>query len=564
MPSDKPTSPFLSPVPPPTQPIRKRLYILSIGRLCLATLVLGSSLFISDRGKAILQIPSNTNLYILICLIYLFSLICLILIRRYKDSQWFIFIQVLMDNLFITGFINLSGGVESIFIFLYFFSIITGALFLDRPKLFAVVAFTTLFFLSSILKSISFFLFFKLGLGSFLWTYRFVLYKFILHAVSMWGVAVLTSFLSSELQKRKSQLIEKTKAYQSLERFNENILQSIISGILTLDSNNRITYINKAGKRILEKDEPDIINKPIHEVFPALSEHLNTPFSPDETSHHYSVTYENPASSTKIIGFSISTLFDAEGQASGKIAIFQDLTAIKAMERRVHESEKLATIGRFAAALAHEIRNPLTSLSGSIQMLRDSMDLKGDDRELMDIVLRETQRLNRLVTDFLQFSRFGKENFQNLNPYLLAEEIISVIQQEHQADGIHFENNLPRDLTIHSDRDRLKQVFWNILTNAVQAKDKPELNIVITGNLSEQRQTASSGARFLTLEFKDNGKGIPDSILLRIFEPFFTTRPEGTGLGLSIAHQVVNTLGGAMTVTSQVGVGTTFKITLPV
>ena len=563
MPSDKPTSPFLSPVPPP-QPIRKRLYILSIGRLLIATVVLGSSLFISDRGKIILQIPSNTSLYLLIFMVYLFSLICLILIRKYKDSQWFIFIQILMDNLFITGFVHFSGGVESIFIFLYFFSIIAGALFLDRPKLFAVVALTTMFFFSSILKSISFFLLFKLGLGPFLWTYRFIFYKFLLHTISMWGVAVLTSFLSSELQKRKTQLIEKTKAYQSLERFNENILQSIISGILTLDSDNRITYINKAGKRILEKDESAILYQPIQEVFPALSEHLNEPFSPDETSHHYSVTYEQPGSSAKIIGFSLSTLFDAEKQPSGKIAIFQDLTSIKAMERRVNESEKLATIGRFAAALAHEIRNPLTSLSGSIQMLRDSMDLTGDDRELMDIVLRETQRLNRLVTDFLQFSRFGKENFQILNPYLLVEEIISVIQREHPEDRIHFENALPKDLTIHSDRDRLKQVFWNILTNAVQAKDKPEHKIIITGHLSESSPMVSSSSRFFTLTFQDNGKGIPDSILLKIFEPFFTTRSEGTGLGLSIAHQIVNTLGGAMTVTSQVGVGTTFKITLPV
>ena len=563
MPSANPPSPH-TPADLPQRPIRRRLYVLSLGRLLVATLVLGTSLFISDRGKAILQIPSNTQLYILISLVYFFSLIFLLLIKRYKDSQWFIFFQLLMDTLFITGFVHLSGDVESIFISLYFFSIIAGALFLDRPKLFAIVALTTLFFFTSILKSINFYNLPKLGLISFLWVYRFILYKFALHTISLWGVAFLTSILSSELQKRRAQLLEKTKAYQSLERFNENILQSIISGILTLDNENRITYINRAGEQILEKDTASIINRSLSEVFPALSEHLKTPAAPTEPSHHYSVTYENPSSGDKIIGFSISTLYDTEGQPSGKIAIFQDLTSIKAMERRVNESEKLATIGRFAAALAHEIRNPLTSLSGSIQMLRDSVNLKGDDRELMDIVLKETQRLNRLVGDFLQFSRFGKENFQALNLYLLVEEIISVIQQEYLNDGIHFENNLPKDLEIHSDRDRLKQVFWNILMNAVQAKDKPELKVIIDGKVSRHHQASASDIQFLTLTIQDNGKGIPDSLLLKIFEPFFTTRSEGTGLGLSIAHQIVSTLGGALTVTSQVGVGTTFKITLPI
>ncbi len=551
----------IGPSPPA---IGKHLFVLGFGRLLVATIVLGSSLLISVQGRAILRIPSNMQVYLLISILYFYSLVCVLLIKRLKDSQWFIFSQILLDTLFTTAFVYISGGVESIFVFLYFFSIIAGALFLDRKKLFIIVAFTTLFLFSVLLKTIPADILFQGNLFYHLWLNRFVVYKLGIHTISLWGVAILTSILSNELQKRKIQLFEKTKAYQSLERFNENVLQSIVSGILTIDPQERIIYVNNAGKRILERDDSSLMNRQIHEVFPALAKHLHTPTTTQEPSHHYTVTYESPDSGTKIIGFSVSTLLESEGKSSGNIIIFQDLTSFKAMERRVNESEKLATVGRFAAALAHEIRNPLTSLSGSIQILRDSLHPEGTDKKLLDIVLRETDRLNRLVSDFLQFSRFGKENFQRVNPYLLIEEIVSVLKKENDDGDIHFSNKLPEDFIIQSDRDRLKQVFWNILTNAVQSKDKPELNIVVKGTLSKKRSSSMSDIQFYTITIQDNGKGIPSSNIERIFEPFFTTRPEGTGLGLSIAYQIVSALGGTLTVHSKEGIGTMFKITLPV
>ncbi len=545
--------------------LQKRLSVLSFGRLFITTLILGSSLLIPDHGKNILQIPSNDQLYVLISIAYFYSLVCLLLIKPFRNSVWLIFSQILGDTVFITAFVYISGKDNSIFIFLYFFSIIAGALFLDRARLFLLVLLATLFYTGSILKTAPLDALWHGNLTGYIWTHRFTLYKMGLHTLALWGIAILTSILSAELLKRKAQLVEKTKAYQNLERFNENILQSIASGILTVDSRGAITYINSAGKRILGIEDRPILHKNIQEIFPALAKHTHT-HTPQESTRHYSTPYHGPNSENKLIGYSISTLYDAENLPTGKIFIFQDLTRYKAMERRVHESEKLASIGRFAAGLAHEIRNPLTSLSGSIQLLKDSLDLKGVEQELMEIVLRETNRLNRLVSDFLQFSQFGKENYQPVRLHQLIEEILSILEKKHDGSAIHFTNELPEDLILHSDRDRLKQVFWNILINAVQSKDKRALTVTIKGFFSSSQEDRPSQAKndLYTILIEDNGKGIPKPIMKKIFEPFFTTRPDGTGLGLSIAYQIITSLGGTISVSSREGVGTSFKITLPV
>ncbi len=534
----------------------RKASILSLGRIFVTSLILGTSIFIPEHGKNILHIPPNTYLYILLGAIYLYSIFCLLLIKKFKDSQWFIFSQIFIDILFVTVFIRMSGGADSIFIFLYFFSIIAGGLFLDRGKLFLIVFLTSLFYAGIILKKGPVDALIQSQLPTYIWANRFILYKLGLHILAFWGVAVLTSILATEIQKRK-------KEYQKLERFSENLLQSIQSGILTVDLENKLTYINKAGEEILDTSLEEVVGESILKVFPALGKHIDNKAGPQSNLHHTHIIMKRPGTLDKIIGFSVSTLYDSDNNPAGKIIIFQDLTRYKAMERRVHESEKLATVGRFAAGLAHEIRNPLASLSGSIQVLRNTLELKGSEKDLMDIVLRETDRLNRLVSDFLQFSQFGKENLQVINLYSFVEEIISILSKEHRKDGVRFVNRLPKDLEVYSDRDKLKQVFWNILINALQAKDKKDHVVMVKCASSRNGESGENNQEATSIIIQDNGKGIPQETLRKIFEPFFTTRAEGTGLGLSIVYQIMNVLGGSISVKSIVGKGTIFLITLP-
>jgi len=563
MPSDNKATFKKTPSRASSGPLYRNTTILNFGRLFIASLILDTSLLIPEHGKRVLQIPSNTQLFILISIVYFYSLICILLIKHFKNSQGFVFSQILADTIFITAFVHISGGAESIFIFLYFFSVITGGLFLKREKLFLIVFIASLLYIGSILKTAPINALLQSNITPYIWANRFLIYKIGINIIALWGVAILTSVLSLELQKRRKELVEKTKEYKKLEQFSKNIIQSIESGILTIDNNNRVTYINKAGENILEIDRSMVDGRNLGDVFPALSEYLSSKAMPRDRTRHINITYRRPGSRNKVIGFSVSTLLDSVNHPSGKIIIFQDLTRYKVMEKRIHESEKLATVGRFAAGLAHEIRNPLTSLSGSIQVLKNSLNLKETEKELMDIVLRETNRLNRLVSDFLQFSQFRKENLQRLKLRPLIEEIISIIAKENQVNGIRFVNELPEDLVIDSDRDKLKQVFWNILINAVQAKEKEALIVTIKGSRLSRDDAEAPDASFYTITIQDNGKGIPKPAIKKIFEPFFTTRSEGTGLGLSIAYQILNSLGGDISVASKEGLGTKIKINLP-
>ncbi len=564
MPSVKKVAPFLHQKESRRESLFENAFILSFGRLFITSLILGTSLLIPEHGKNILQIPSNTQLYILTASIYLYSVIFLFLFNSFKDSQFFIFLQILIDLAFITAFVTISGGVESIFIFLYFFAIIAGALFLSRMQLFLVVLVATLFYGGSTLKTAPFHALLHHQFFNFIWENRFTIYRLTLQLLALWGVAILTNVLSSELQKRKQELLEKTKEYQKLERFNENVLQSIESGILTVDPLYLITYLNKAGEKILEIPKTFLLNRDIRTVLPPLAKRLTNNGNSRNTIRHNQLVLKKPNGYKKVIGFSISTLFDSENNASGKIVIFQDLTRYKAMEDRVHESEKLATVGRFAAGLAHEIRNPLASLSGSIQVLKDSLELSGSDKELMNIVLRETDRLNRLVSDFLLFSQFSKGKLKHFNLSPLIDEILSILKKENRDDGLRIENRLPPSLPIYSDRDKLKQVFWNVLINAIQAKDKKTHIITIERVPSPPVDVFAAKDVSITIAIRDNGKGISKAAMKKIFEPFFTTRPDGTGLGLSIAYQIMNSLGGSIIITSKEKKGTNVFISIPV
>ncbi len=563
MPSDKKPYAAVKKVGTLSRAPHRNSFILSVGRLCVTTLILGSSLFIPEHGKNILQIPSNLQLYALITAIYIFSLISLLLIKPLKDAPWFIFSQILIDIIFITAFVRISGGVESIFIFLYFFSIIAGALFLNRFQLFLIVLCATLMYTASILSFEPIHALTENRFFSYVWANRFTVYKLGLQLIALWGIAILTSILSSELQKRHKELTETTKEYKKLEQFNENVLQSIESGILAVDTHYKITYINKAGKKILTISRTQIMGKDIRTIFPAMGHYLTHNSDLTGMLHHKHLILKRPNAQDKIIGFSVSPLLNSDNTPSGKIIIFQDVTRYKAMEKRVRESEKLATVGRFAAGLAHEIRNPLASLSGSIQVLKDSLNLKGPEKELMEIVLRETERLNRLVSDFLLFSQFGKESFQRFNLHALMEDILSILSKEHHNGGIQIINRLPHDLFIYSDKDKLKQVLWNVLINAIQAKDK-ENHVIVIENISGPNEPPNDKSpSTITLVIRDNGRGISKAVMQKVFEPFFTTRPEGTGLGLSIAYQIISSLGGNISMQSDEGKGTSIQISLP-
>jgi two-component system sensor histidine kinase PilS (NtrC family) len=296
--------------------------------------------------------------------------------------------------------------------------------------------------------------------------------------------------------------------------------------------------------------------------------------------------YLNHNGETLHLGLADSILWGEDGTAQGHVVIFQDVTDVVAMESDLTRSERLAAVGELAAKIAHEIRNPLASISGSVQILESDLDVAGESKRLMGIVVREADRLSNLITDFLRYAR----------PAPTVPVTVDV--DELFADLIHMiENNLPENVKLHGevqpglrvacDADQLSQTLWNLATNAIQAMpDGGHLGIDVHVRLApasqEQRggdreasqgsPTSGAGASelptgakmdWLEIEISDTGCGIPEDVRDDIFEPFFTTKQGGTGLGLPTVHRIVENHGGELQLDSQPGAGSTFRICLP-
>jgi two-component system sensor histidine kinase PilS (NtrC family) len=263
------------------------------------------------------------------------------------------------------------------------------------------------------------------------------------------------------------------------------------------------------------------------------------------------------------IGISSSVLPDELGHTRGVIAIFQDLTEAKKLEARLRASDRLAAVGRLAAGIAHEIRNPLASISGSVEVLKDDLCLTdGDDLRLLELILKESSRLNTILTDFLNFARVSRSSSGKSNLSSAILEVVSLYtthQQSGKAIRITHDIHLPNIMVMGSE-DQIKQILWNLILNASQAleEDGDEIHIS-TGSMQ-----ANDGSQMVRLEVADNGPGILPDIREKIFDPFFSTKDDGTGLGLPIVARIVDCLGGRIELDSSPEWKTVFVVYLPI
>jgi len=273
------------------------------------------------------------------------------------------------------------------------------------------------------------------------------------------------------------------------------------------------------------------------------------------------------AGSDVFIGFRFSR---GSGAEDAHIIIFQDLTKLHSMEEQLRRAEKMKALGEISVGIAHEVRNPLASMSGSIQMLSEQLRLTGEDRSLMEIVLREAKRLNELITDFLLFARPARQERKLINLAEILKDNIRLFTNSCEANGITIREGIDKNIPVAGDVRQLSQVFWNIFLNSAHAMSDRGGEIRVTSSITEksvlsgEEVQGSVSTPFVSIKVADCGKGMDETEISRIFDPFYTTRPEGTGLGLAMAYSIIQSHGGAITVSSTLGKGSEFTITLPV
>jgi len=354
-------------------------------------------------------------------------------------------------------------------------------------------------------------------------------------------------------------------------------VQSLMSGLLTTDLDGSITSFNPEAERITGRALDDVLGLDIDRVLPSVRDLVMQDANDYEVSRSRARTeFRNAAGALRHLGVAAYVLRDAEGQPGGHVVIFQDVSEVVEMEADLRRSERLAAIGELSASIAHEIRNPLAAISGSIEMLqvqRSGSVVGGDPKRLMEIVIREVDRLNHLITDFLDYARPLPRRVEPVKVVDVVEEVLEMFATA-RPESVEVASSIDPEIVTLVDPTQLRQVLWNLVLNASQAMpdggrleiDARRTNEVVSqeGWAGNRRTLETEGkVGWIDVTVSDDGVGIPHDELDRIFDPFFTTKLDGSGLGLAMVHRMVGDHGGVVRIESSVGVGTRIQLRLP-
>ena len=541
-----------------------RLQLLMFLRVGFVSLLLGVAIVIQVREtKTYFGEILNAH-YFLIALIYFLTFIYIVALKYIKNLFKFAYLQLLIDTIFITAIIYTTGGIESIFSFLYLLNIISGGIILYRYGGMIIASFSSILY--GAFLDLSYY-----GLINPI-SYRFpyiqeyqrseIFYMILVNVAAFYLVAFLSGFLSEQIQKSRAEVKAKQKDIVDLEMLKENIIQNISSGLVALDERNKIIVFNRGAEVIFKIDSKNAIHKDISDIIPHIMPYLKI-HSPHKFSQ---LSYKGKEGQQIDLLLNISPLKEYDGSNKGKILVFQDTTRIREMEQEVKRMEDMAMLGELAAGIAHEIRNPLASISGSIQVLNDSLSKEEThiNRRLIEIVLREVSRLDHLVNDFLQFARPQRIEIEEFELNQLIMDTLYLFQNSQSwSEHLDIDTKIMSPLTIKSDPHQLKQIFWNIFLNASEAMPKGGL-ISINAQKETNFKSSSESIESVRIKIEDNGPGLDPKIAKEIFKPFSTTKKDGSGLGLAIVKRLVEGLGGKVSGENMASEGTAITIRLPV
>ena len=482
---------------------------------------------------------------------FVLSLFFLFLVSVWSEHRLQAILQVLSDLAMVTLVVHLTGGIDSSLNFLYPLVIVVACMLL--PRGWGYLSAALAFILFGTILELDYYLIIPSYSNSHpkLKALQVVIF---VNLFAYFAIAYLAGLLMSKLRQVDVQLKDASGALENLQALHENIVQSMSGGVITTGLDGRITLVNRAAQHLLEISETELRGGSVGDLFQDPLPHFGVAGADAE------VRYQAVNGFRKTFRVMVSALNVSASSDLGFVYSFDDLTEIRRLEREVRMQDRLAAVGRLAAAIAHEIRNPLTSIAGSVSMLSDAPALNSEERALLQIVIRESDRLNNIITDFLAYSRGKQYRFERVNLIPLLEDTLTLLEHRLTAEntGIKLERSFPKsEAWVLADGDKLKQVFWNFCENAVRAiKTKTTTK---GGTL-----TVALAERGLDWEmsFADTGPGINSQQTEKIFEPFQSNFEGGTGLGLAIVYQIVQAHEGKVWARSAVGKGTSFVVRL--
>ncbi|HLF57484.1 MAG TPA: ATP-binding protein [Thermoanaerobaculia bacterium] len=504
------------------------------------------------------ELPTFDFLFLLAGFTYVASLVYIALLGLLRERPVVqAYVQFTGDLFLVTGLVYFFGGIGSPFSLFYLVVIMVASVMLRRRA--GLIVATAAYLLYGGLMT-------GLARGrippvretlsetEIAWRLP---YNLAVHLFGFYAVALLTSYLAENVRRAEAELEEKRGSLANLEAFHRDIVQSVSTGIVTTDLDGAVTSLNRAAVEILDRSEEELIGRPIESLglmdrsaWRELAERA------DSAGKTLRAEGEVSRGDRRVpVGFSVSSLSDASGVPSGTILVFQDLTRWRSLQEELRLKDRMAAVGELASGIAHEVGNPLAAISGSVQLLSHSLPESDSERKLLEIILRESQRLDRTIKGFLRFARPRDRSTESFDVAALLAENTALLRNSEEATGRHrFELELePPAALLVGDRDQISQIFWNLAQNALRAMPDGGI-LTVRGRLL---------AGFYRFEFRDTGKGMSEEQRARLFQPFQSFFDGGTGIGMAIVYRIVQDHGGRVEVDSRPGAGTTIAVELP-
>jgi two-component system, NtrC family, sensor histidine kinase PilS len=543
---------MVSEIPQPSSltPLGRRLWVLIVGRAATAVLLLGSALAWRSSVQAFSAIKSSLAPMVLTIagLTLLYSLARL----TWKNFLAQARLQILLDVLLVTWLVWSTGNVNSPYAALYIVIISVASLFLGpRGALITSIGSAATFNACA--------LYAMAHSGASSETLGNTIQTVGLSDISFLVVGLLAAKLARSETRSDVELAAATRSLADLRALHERIVESIRSGVITTDLQGRIYTFNAAAEEITGYKPSEVKGLDASMFFGDMSRQIVDSMkaaAEGKLSPRFQADCLTPNGLALRLGFTIAPLFAEPGDTSGMVITFQDLTNVRALEETSRRQDRMAAVGRMAASIAHEIRNPLAAMRGSIQMLRAEMDSDTEQAQLMEIILRESDRLNKIVADYLSYARPRPAELKTVDIRSVIAETFKLLRNSDEIlDGHQLEEDLPeRPVIVSGDPEQLKQVCWNIARNALKA---------MPDGGSYRVSLDDAGDNRVRIAFSDTGCGMSPEQVERLFEPF-TSTTGGTGLGLSIVYQIIRDHNGTINVRSRERQGTVITIELPV
>lgn len=528
----------------------RRLRLFIIARVIVTVLFLASTVVLKLQDPDALGDIHFRGIVQLMVFSCLFSAISLAAMRRTQWRRSLTRLQVVWDILFVTMLLILTDGIASPYSFLYLLAIMSAGMLISRRDALYTAALCIILY-GAMVDMQYYGMLSSLGLGPDA-AYRkggvVVFYTIFLHLVGFVLAALVSGYLSERARVTEVN-------YEELSRLNTTIVEHLESGLLTITLSGGIRVFNPYAQRLTGISQEEAYNMPLKAVFPQI------PFSDDGNGSMTSrgeFRYGASTGTTRTIGYTVTPYSDAHGVIAGTIITLKDLTELKQMEVALKRSDRLAALGEISARMAHEIRNPLTAISGSVQLLTEQGGLRDHEARLLAIVTRESERLNGLITDFLAYARPRPPQLEVIDLYQMLYELRALLSADHHFHQITVDLNVPESFMALADRGQLQQVMLNLLQNAADAM--PQGGVV---TIDASLDTDGKGSSMVRIAVADQGTGLDEETAQHLFEPFWTTKTSGTGLGLATVYRIIESHGGTIKASMGHQGGALFTIQLP-